>query len=72
MRRTRFGVFFLLLFFVVSSARAGDYASGFGFGITVPDVYLVLTAEEVSKNADLFLGEDSDDAYGGIPSSLRR
>ena len=56
----------------LSIAQAGDYTSGFGFGITVPDVYLVLTAEEVAKNAELFLSEDADDDFGGIPTALRR
>ncbi|MGB0619458.1 MAG: hypothetical protein ACPGVZ_08285 [Myxococcota bacterium] len=53
------------------TAAAGDYRSGFGFGITVPDVYLVLTAEEVARKADLFLSEDAEASYGGIPSGLR-
>ena len=36
-----------------------------------PDVYLVLTAEEVARKADLFLSEDAEASYGGIPSGLR-
>ena len=61
----------LIAFAVASTAAAGDYRSGFGFGITVPDVYLVLTAEEVARNAGLFLSEDTEAPYGGIPSGLR-
>ena len=40
-------------------------------GITGPDAYLVLTAEEVARNADLFLSGDTEASYGGIPSGLR-
>lgn len=62
----------LLVCSLATSVAAGDYRSGFGFGITVPDAYLVLTAEEVASNADVFLDEESGEAYGGIPSALRR
>ncbi|MEM9175372.1 MAG: hypothetical protein AAGC67_09060 [Myxococcota bacterium] len=73
MGRIRIGLgLAVLVLMLAPSAFAGDYRSGFGFGITVPDVYLVLTAEEVAKNADLFLSEEADDAYGAIPTALRR
>lgn len=75
MARVRIGpgvVVLLLACLCASTASAGDYRSGFGFGITVPDAYLVLTADEVSNNAELFLEEEAGDAYGGIPSALRR
>lgn len=53
-------------------AAAGEYQSGFAFGISVPDIYLVLTRAEVQKNAELFLRSDGDDAFGQIPSAMRR
>ena len=53
------------------SALAEDYRSGFGFGITVPDVWLVLTQSEVAKNADLFLS-GGDDAFGAVPQAMRK
>ena len=72
MGRFRIGLGCVLpLIAFASTAAAGDYRSGFGFGITVPDVYLVLTAEEVARKADLFLSEDAEASYGGIPSGLR-
>lgn len=55
-----------------SPARAGDYLSGFGFGISVPDEYLVLTQDEVQKNADVFLEDDGDDRMREISSTMRR
>lgn len=75
MARVRIGLGVVLSFFAclcASAAIAGDYRSGFGFGITVPDVYLVLTADEVANNAELFLDDEAGDAYGGVPSALRR
>lgn len=42
-------------------AMAGDYRSGFDLAITVPDVWLVLTQDEVARHADAFLGGGSDD-----------
>lgn len=55
-------------------AAAGEFRSGFGFGISVPDVWLVLTRGEVERNSALFLEEDG----GGvgtlerIPLAMRR
>ncbi|MBK7949955.1 MAG: hypothetical protein IPK00_14680 [Deltaproteobacteria bacterium] len=55
-------------------AAAGEFRSGFGFGISVPDVWLVLTRGEVERNSELFLAEDG----GGvadlerIPLAMRR
>lgn len=53
-------------------AAGGDYASGFGFGISVPDSYLVLTRAEVQRNAALFLSEGGDTALEQIPGAMRR
>jgi len=55
-------------------ARAGEFRSGFGFGISVPDVWLVLTRGEVEQHAELFLdGSGSGvDALERIPVAMRR
>jgi len=55
-------------------ARAGEFRSGFGFGISVPDVWLVLTRGEVEQHAELFLdGTGSGvDALERIPAAMRR
>jgi hypothetical protein len=54
------------------SAKAGEYKSGFGFGITVPDVWLVLTRGEVADSADLFLAADGSTGLGSVPLTMRR
>lgn len=73
MRRMRIGLLATVgLALFAGAAGAGEYASGFGFGITVPDFYLVLTAEEVAKNAELFLDDAEGESAGGIPSAMRR
>lgn len=55
-------------------ASAGEFRSGFGFGISVPDVWLVLTRGEVERNAGLFLEEDAGGvgALERIPVAMRR
>jgi len=60
------------LVIAASPARAGDYLSGFGFGISVPDEYLVLTQDEVQKNAGVFLEDDGDDRMREVSSTMRR
>jgi hypothetical protein len=64
---------FVIAMFVLlaGSAEAEDYRSGFGFGISVPDVWLVLTQDEVAKNADLFL-EDSETEFEAVPQKMRK
>jgi len=64
---------------VVLPAEAGEYESGFGFGISVPDVWLVLTRSEVVESADHFLSmepvesEQADsDGLGSVPLAMRR
>ena len=67
------GLILLVVGLPGSSARAGDYRSGFGFGISVPDVWLVLTRDEVLRNDDAFL-EDEDRGESdlqSIPSEMR-
>jgi hypothetical protein len=61
------GVFALL----ASQARAGEYESGFGFGISVPDVWLVLTQSEVAKNAAMF-SEGQEARFGSVPAAMRK
>jgi hypothetical protein len=55
----------------VSSARAGDFSSQFGFGISVPDVWLVLSQNEVADNAELLSGERPNEAIAAVPASMR-
>jgi len=60
-----------LLVLLAGAARAGEYESGFGFGISVPEVWLVLTRSEVAKNAAAFMDEDGD-RFGSVPPEMRR
>ena len=53
-------------------ARAAEYESGFGFGISVPNVWLVLTRDEVATSADLFLGDGGSSALESVPLAMRR
>jgi hypothetical protein len=71
----------LVVWMIVAAmpARAGEYESGFGFGISVPDVWLVLTRNEIIESADHFLsepGEESDVAnsngLGSVPLAMRQ
>ena len=73
MIRSRFALTVLCLVIALASARASaaDYRSGFGFGISVPEVYLVLTREEVQENADLFLESEGDSRFERIPRAMR-
>jgi hypothetical protein len=49
-----------------------DYRSGFGVGISVPESYLVLSRDELERNADFFIEGDSQDSPEAVPLSLRR
>jgi hypothetical protein len=53
-------------------ATAADYESGFGFGISVPNVWLVLTRGEVAKSAEVFLGDGGSSGLGSVPLDMRR
>ena len=53
-------------------ARSADYESGFGFGISVPDVWLVLTRDEVAENAEAFLADDGFSGLESVPLAMRR
>ena len=66
------GIIALFSLSTALGAAAGEYESGFGFGISVPDIYLVLTRAEVQNNAELFLDSEGDDAFGRIPSTMRQ
>jgi hypothetical protein len=57
---------------VVVGATAGEYESGFRFGISVPDVWLVLTRGDVAKRAEIFLGDGGSSGLGSIPLKMRR
>ena len=61
-----------LAWLATAPALAGDYASGFGIGITVPDAYLVLTRDEVRDNADLFADDGEEGDLAAIPAAMRR
>ena len=53
-------------------ARAGDYESGFGFGISVPNVWLVLTRGEVAESAENFFDAEGSSSLGSVPLAMRR
>lgn len=53
-------------------ARAGDYESGFGFGISVPNVWLVLTRSEVAESAESFFDVEGSSSLGSVPLAMRR
>ena len=61
---------------IVVPAHAGEYESGFGFGISVPDVWLVLTRSEIQQSVDHFLAEGADEGgateLGSVPLAMRR
>ena len=52
--------------------RAGEYESGFGFGISVPNVWLVLTRGEAADRAEMFLGDGESSRLGSVPLAMRR
>ena len=54
------------------TATAEDYESGFGFGISVPNVWLVLTRSEVTNSAEVFLGDGGVSGLGSVPLAMRR
>ncbi len=53
-------------------ARAAEYESSFGFGISVPDVWLVLTRSEVTENAGVFLDADANSGLDAVPLTMRQ
>ena len=65
----------LILISTISAAvgvRAGEYESGFGFGISVPNVWLVLTHGEAADRAEMFLGDGGSSGLGSVPLAMRR
>ncbi len=65
----------LLLGIVAAApARAGDYESGFGFGISVPDSWLVLTRSEIIDGAEQLFDADGKGAVGleSVSLAMRR
>ncbi|HEB89170.1 MAG TPA: hypothetical protein ENI85_06335 [Deltaproteobacteria bacterium] len=55
-----------------AAAGAADHESGFGFAISVPDVWLVLTRGEVAANAPAFLAREGNAGLSSIPLAMRR
>ncbi|MFK7895583.1 MAG: hypothetical protein AB8G23_07085 [Myxococcota bacterium] len=53
------------------SAMAEDYESGFGFQISVPEVWLVLTRHEVAEKSDTLLSPNGPSALASIPREMR-
>lgn len=67
------GMFGLAVAIWAAAAAAADYESGFGFGISVPEVWLVLTRDEVAENASVLLEDAGEErALDGIPPAMRR
>ena len=65
----------LLLISMMGAAigvRAGEYESGFGFGISVPNVWLVLTRGEAADRAEMFFGDGESSRLGSVPLAMRR
>jgi len=62
----------LLTLSKAGTATAEDYESGFGFGISVPNVWLVLTRSEVTNSAEVFLGDGGVSGLGSVPLAMRR
>lgn len=75
MRRCIAWVTFILCWGATGAALAGDYRSGFGFEISVPDVWLVLThgavAEDPNGEVEFFLEADGTSAFDMIPPEMR-
>ena len=73
--RTRIMILGMALIWVLGEAnpgRAGEYKSGFGFGISVPDIWLVLTRTEVADSADQLFGKNGASGLEAVPTSMRR
>ena len=66
------GLLALSILGATSTVRAGEYESGFGFGITVPDVWLVLTHGELAQNTASFLEEGASSELKSVPLAVRR
>ena len=60
-----------LVALLATRASAGEYESGFGFAISVPEVWLVLTQSEVAKNASL-LTQGGEDRFESLPAAMRK
>jgi hypothetical protein len=71
-RLVMFALLMLSTMGVVVGATGGEYESGFRFGISVPDVWLVLTRDEVAKRAEIFLGDGGSTGLGSIPLGMRQ
>jgi hypothetical protein len=80
--KQRIAIPWLVVVWMIATAMptwAGEYESGFGFGISVPEVWLVLTRSEIVESAGHFLiepGEESGVAnsggLGSVPLAMRQ
>jgi hypothetical protein len=50
---------------LAAPVSAAEYESGFGFGISVPDVWLVLTRSEVIESAENFFADSGEESGEG-------
>lgn len=66
------GMLLSSLVVVAPPSPAAEYESGFGFWISVPDDWMVLTRDEVAANAEAFLGEAGSADLDFIPPEMRR
>lgn len=62
----------LLAIGTTRNANAGEHESRFGFAISVPDVWMVFTSDEVVGNAGRFLEDGGASRFEGIPEEMRR
>jgi len=75
----RFVIGWMAVLWLVTStgiAQAREYESGFGFGISVPDIWLVLTRNEIVASAEHFRSRESKQSpareFGSVPVAMRR
>lgn len=67
------GLLMVSLVTAAGDANAGEYQSGFGFRISVPNVWLVLTRTEMARSAEVFLGSSgAHSGLGAVPLKMRR
>jgi hypothetical protein len=59
-----------------ASVQAGEYESAFGFGISVPEVWLVLTREQILDSAEHLMNEETDrdsvSGFASVPRAMRQ
>jgi len=65
-------LFMMLTIGSAVGARAEEYQSGFGFRISVPSIWLVLTRDEMAVSAEVFLSDEASSSLGSVPMAMRR